>query len=164
MKTMDCRTAEEILARRYDDRGTDPPMEALREHLRVCPACAREAEEYRRAGDVLRRMTEARVRAKEASLDVLWTRVKAGIDERRAAEAPAGVPRLIRRWFWVPALAALAVLVLLFYPSDVSRTPFAPKSFDVSVEDIESDTATVALVDRGEDLPRVIWIIEDGKT
>jgi hypothetical protein len=29
---------------------------------------------------------------------------------------------------------------------------------------VESDTATVALVDKGEDLPRVIWIIEDGKT
>ncbi|MBP2678356.1 MAG: hypothetical protein H6Q82_1421, partial [Deltaproteobacteria bacterium] len=35
---------------------------------------------------------------------------------------------------------------------------------DVAVEDVESDVATVALVDKGEDLPRVIWIIEDGKT
>jgi len=29
------------------------------------------------------------------------------------------------------------------------------------VEDVESEVATVALVDKGEDLPRVIWIIED---
>ncbi|MBP2675525.1 MAG: hypothetical protein H6Q84_2365, partial [Deltaproteobacteria bacterium] len=33
-----------------------------------------------------------------------------------------------------------------------------------SVEDVESDDATVALVDKGEDLPRVIWIIEDAKS
>jgi len=26
---------------------------------------------------------------------------------------------------------------------------------------VESEVATVALVDKGEDLPRVIWIIED---
>jgi hypothetical protein len=30
---------------------------------------------------------------------------------------------------------------------------------------VESEVATVALVDKGEDLPRVIWIIEeDAKT
>jgi hypothetical protein len=29
---------------------------------------------------------------------------------------------------------------------------------------VESDTATVALVDKGEDLPTVIWIIDDART
>jgi hypothetical protein len=45
----------------------------------------------------------------------------------------------------------------------VSRAPFHPSSFEVAVEDLASDTATVALVDRGDDLPRVIWIIENDK-
>ena len=58
----------------------------------------------------------------------------------------------------------VAVLTLLFYPLNGSRAPFHPKSFDVTVESLESDTATVALVDKGEDLPRVIWIIENGNT
>src|SRR3972149_2222063 len=71
---------------------------------------------------------------------------------------------LLRRWFFVPGAAALAVLILLFYPSDGTRAPFHPKSFDVTVESLESDTATVALVDKGEELPRVIWVIEHGKT
>jgi hypothetical protein len=51
-----------------------------------------------------------------------------------------------------------------FGPSVGTRAPFHPNSFDVTVESIESDTATVALVDKGEELPRVIWIIEHGKT
>ena len=112
-------------------------------------------------GALLRLWTSARVAERSAGLDALWTRVASGIEERRGARSLAAIAR---KWFWVPAAAALAVLTLLFYSSDGARTPFRPKSFDVSVESIESDTATVALVDKGEDLPRVIWIIEDGKT
>ena len=52
-------------------------------------------------------------------------------------------------------------VVELFAGGRTDRSPFHPTSFDVSVEDVESDVATVALVDKGEDLPRVIWIIED---
>jgi hypothetical protein len=55
-------------------------------------------------------------------------------------------------------------LALLFYPAGTDRSPYHPGTFDVSVEDVESDVATVALVERGEDLPTVIWIIEDAKT
>jgi hypothetical protein len=91
----------------------------------------------------------------------MWTRVRAGIEERR--EAPrrrAWIPQ----WAWLPAALALAVLALLFYPTGTERQPFAPRSFEVAVEDVESDVATVALVDKGEDLPRVIWIIEDAKS
>jgi hypothetical protein len=55
-------------------------------------------------------------------------------------------------------------LALLFYPSRVNRAPFNPNSFDVAVEELDSDVAMVALVDRGEDLPRVIWIMENDKT
>ncbi|HSE14255.1 MAG TPA: hypothetical protein VLB08_01560, partial [Candidatus Deferrimicrobium sp.] len=70
----------------------------------------------------------------------------------------------IARWAWIPAAVALAVLALLFYPAGTDRSPYHPGTFDVSVEDVESDVATVALVERGEDLPTVIWIIEDAKT
>jgi hypothetical protein len=56
------------------------------------------------------------------------------------------------------------VAALLFYPAGTDRSPFHPSSFDVAVEDVESEVATVALVDKGEDLPRVIWIIEDART
>jgi hypothetical protein len=91
----------------------------------------------------------------------MWTRVRAGIGER--GEAP---PRRawIPRWAWLPAALALAVAAVLLYPTGTGRQPFNPRSFDVAVEDVESDAATVALVDKGEDLPRVIWIIEDAKS
>ena len=106
-------------------------------------------------------LAAARTLDKSAALDAMWTRVRAGIEERRAARTSW---RGILKWAWLPAGALIAVLAVLFYPSGVSRTPFHPSSFDVSVEDVESDAGTVAVLDRGEDYPRVIWIIEDEKT
>jgi hypothetical protein len=88
----------------------------------------------------------------------MWTRVRAGIAEGRVARRRSP---WVARWVWIPAAVAIALLALLFYPSRMDRSPFHPSSFDVAVEHVESDTATVALVDKGEDLPRVIWIIED---
>jgi hypothetical protein len=95
------------------------------------------------------------------ALDAMWTRVRAGIEESRETRRRSA---WTARWAWIPVAAALAVSAFLFYPSGTDRLPFQPGSFDVAVEDVESDVATVALVDKGENLPRVIWIIEDAKT
>jgi anti-sigma factor RsiW len=140
------------------------PQEAqgeLSAHLAACAACAAEERAASDVGLLLRAWAGARTAEAAPRLDAMWTRVRAGIEERR--EAPrrhAWIPR----WAWLPTALALAVLVFLFYPTGTARQPFAPSSFDVAVEDVESDAATVALVDKGEDLPRVIWIIEDAKS
>jgi uncharacterized membrane protein YdfJ with MMPL/SSD domain len=110
---------------------------------------------------MLRALTGIRAREKAPALDAMWTRLGAGIVESREARRRSS---WIARWAWIPAAVALAVLALLFYPAGTDRSPFHPSTFDVAVEDVESEVATVALVDKGEDLPRVIWIIENGKT
>jgi hypothetical protein len=107
---------------------------------------------------VLRALTGIRAMEKGPALDAMWTRVRAGIEESREASRRSS---RIARWTWIPAAVALAVAALLFYPAGTDRSPFHPSTFDVAVEDVESEVATVALVDKGEDLPRVIWIIED---
>jgi len=155
---MDCGTALGRIIAKAD--GLLPPREAaeLAGHLAGCPACAAEDAAISATGPVLRALTGIRAMEKAPALDAMWTRVRAGIEESR------GTPRRsswIARWAWIPAVVALAVSALLFYPAGTDRSPFHPSSFDVAVEDVESDTATVALIDKGEDLPTVIWIIED---
>ena len=157
---MDCAKTREMIQDHID--GVLPPDVAgkVREHLVSCGPCAAEDAEFRQVGELLRLWSAARVEEREPQLSVLSTRIRAGIEEKSVPWHSS----LLRRWFWVPAAAMLAVFALLFYPSDGTRAPFHPKSFDVTVESLESDTATVALVDKGEGLPRVIWIIENGKT
>ena len=158
---MDCRAALEKIGLKAD--GLLPREEAaeLSGHLAGCPACAAEDAAVSAAGTMLRALTAIRAREKAPALDAMWTRVRAGIEESREARRRSSWNA---RWAWIPAAVALAVLALLFYPAGTDRSPFHPSTFDVAVEDVESDVATVALVDKGEDLPRVIWIIEDAKT
>jgi anti-sigma factor RsiW len=158
---MDCGTALGKIMAKAD--GLLPREEAaeLAGHLAGCPACAAEDAAISATGPVLRALTGIRAMEKASALDAMWTRVRAGIEESGEARRR---PSWIARWAWIPAAVALAVLALLFYPSRTDRSPFHPTSFDVAVEDVESNTATVALVDKGEDLPTVIWIIEDAKT
>ncbi|MBI5905281.1 MAG: hypothetical protein HZB86_06980 [Deltaproteobacteria bacterium] len=157
---MDCRTALDRIAERAD--GALPPScsTELDAHLSACAECAAENARTMAVGPLLRSLAVLRAEEKAPQLDVLWTRVRAGIAERGRKPARS----LAWRWAWLPAALALAVFALLFYPTGADRPPFNPRHFDVAVEDVESDVATVALVDKGEELPRVIWIIEDAKS
>ena len=157
---MDCRTARDRIVERAD--GLLPPSRAaeLDAHLAGCAACAAENARVLAVGPMLRSLAAARAAEKAPQLDAMWTRVRAGIAEGEGTP----VRSLLWRWAWLPAALALAVFALLFYPAGMERSPFDPRHFDVAVEDVESDVATVALVDKGEELPRVIWIIEDAKS
>lgn len=158
---MDCREARGSIELKADGLLPREAEGELAVHLAACPSCAAEARAVRSVGPALRALVLARRAGKAAALDATWTRVRIGIEEEKQTRR---IPAWAVRWAWVPAAVALAVLALLFYPTGTDRTPLHPGNFDVAVEEVESEAATVALVDRGEDLPRVIWIIEDGKT
>src|SRR5512140_3902734 len=158
---MDCRAALGKIEAKADGFLPREAEAELSSHLAGCPACAAEDASISAEGPVLRALTGLRAREKAPALDAMWTRVRAGIEETRETRRRSS---RIGRWVWIPAAVALAALALLFYPAGTGRSPFHPSTFDVAVEDVESEVATVALVDKGEDLPRVIWIIEDAKT
>jgi anti-sigma factor RsiW len=158
---MDCGTALGKIIAKADGLLSRQEEAELADHLTGCPACAAEDAAHSAAGPALRALVGTRAMRKAPALDAMWTRVRAGIGENREARRRSWG---LARWAWIPVAVALAASALLFYPSGIDRSPFHPRSFDVSVEDVESDAATVALVDKGEDLPTVIWIIEDAKT
>jgi anti-sigma factor RsiW len=157
---MDCTTARRRIEERADGllpAAAGPELDA---HVASCPACAADRARTDAVGPLLRSWAAAQAGSKAPQLDAMWTRVRAGIGEREGARRASW----FKEWFWLPAALALAVSALLLYPTGADRSPFNPRHFNVSFEDVESDTADVALVDKGDDLPRVIWIIEDAKS
>ena len=163
---MDCGTARERMMATADGLHPREGEAELAGHLAECPACAAEAAAISATGPALRALAGIRAMEKAPALDAMWTRVRAGIEEGREERRRFPWMWIARwaRWAWIPAAVALAASAILFYPSGADRAPFHPSSFEVAVEDVEADDATVALVDKGEDLPRVIWIIEDART
>ncbi|MEW6719956.1 MAG: zf-HC2 domain-containing protein [Thermodesulfobacteriota bacterium] len=157
---VDCGTARRMIEHRADGLLPAEAGAELEAHLSACAACAAERRNTEAVGRMLRLHAAVSAGTAEPALDAMWTRVRAGIEEEKAARRafPAW------RWVWLPAAVALVVFGVLFYPTGTDRSPFNPRTFDVSVEDVESDIATVALVDKGEELPRVIWIIENAES
>jgi len=159
--TMDCRLAKTLIEKRAD--GLLPPdaEPELDAHLSSCRECAVEQSRSIAVGRLLRSHIDARTVPAQNGLDVMLTRVRAGIEEGK----PAGGVLSRRFWATFPVGAlALIIFAIMFYPAGPDRSPFNPQTFDVSVEDMESDIAVVTQLDMGEDLPRVIWIIEDAKS
>ena len=141
MAGTDCGRARERIHDLVDGRLPPGEAEELRRHLAGCPGCAREEEEILLVGRFLREAAAGA--AADPRLAALWTRVRAGIEERRDWEE--GRRAWLHRFLWIPAAAALAVLFFVFYPARVGRPPLAPGDFRVSVESLESEAATVAL-------------------
>jgi anti-sigma factor RsiW len=155
---MDCKKDDKLLHEWIDNRLTGPEAERVRAHVAGCPRCVDTVEAYRASGDLLRAWAAGGARERSPQLDAMWTRVRAGIAEKQEAKRTT---RRWRHWLWLPAAAALAVFTLMVYPSVVGRGPISPGDFRVEVETLDSETSTVALLDRGADFPQVIWISDD---
>jgi anti-sigma factor RsiW len=155
---MDCKRDVGLLHDWIDGRLSGAEADAVAAHVASCPRCADSVAAFRATGDLLRAWADAGARSRSPQLDAMWTRVRAGIAEKEAEQ------RSRIRWrhmFWIPVAAALAVFALLVYPSGVGRGPIAPGDFRVAVESLDSETSTVARLDRGEQYPQVIWISDD---
>src|SRR3989337_4056157 len=122
---MECRETRQRIQDLIDGRLPPGEAEEVRRHLRACAPCAAEEADLTRVGDLLRLWSAARVGEREPQLSALWTRVRAGIEQQGS---PWYAP-LLRRRVFVPAAAALAVLILLFYHSDGRRAQFQPHSY-----------------------------------
>jgi len=160
--TIDCKTARLFMDKQTDGALSPDAGAKLDAHLSLCQECAAWRSGSDAVGRLLRSHIDARAASARGGLDMMWTRVRAGIEEGK----PSGDVLIRRFWpaFCAGAAIALVALMLLLHPARPDRSPFNPRTFDVSVEEMESDIAVVTQLDMGEDLPRVIWIFEDAKS
>lgn len=128
----------------------------VRKHLDTCEDCKNYVDETSRLGELLRQYVRDEVDRLPGN--VIVGRVEAVL--RETAEER-------KSWFFgklkylIPAMVgAVALILILVYPSMVNRTGRPDLKFAATVESIEAENATVMLVDRGADVPKVIWIIE----
>lgn len=100
---MRCRKAEKWLLRSVDGRLDASRGSDLEAHLAACPACAREAAEYREMSGLLR------ARTTEEPLPRFWERLQPGLAEEKKSFSLV----ILERWCLraIPAFLGLAVAV-----------------------------------------------------
>ncbi len=153
---MICSDVREKIEMLKDGLLHRPQEGEVREHLDACADCRMYVDETGRIGDLLREYVKDEVgRLPE---NVVLKRVEASIEEAESKK---------RGWFLanlkylVPAfVGAVALILILVYPSMERHEIKQQVKFTATVESIEAKNATVMIVDKGHDTPKVIWIIE----
>lgn len=131
--------------------------EEVRRHLASCRECSAYVEDVKRTGELLRQFVSEEV--EKVPENAVLSRVEASIREEREKKI---FPRFLTRL--APVIVGLLALAAVMFYSSIEEKPSRVASFDVTVESVEAVNATVVLVNKGEDSPKVIWIIEREET
>ncbi len=154
MKCREAREKFELLK-----TGELPPEERenVESHVKACQECQGFLGDSERIGALLRRFVEEEISGLPE--EVVVGRVRAAVRESGGRRRFSGLVK----WLLPILVGAVALVAVLFYPSFETRKT-REFSYRVSVERVEAVNAAVVLVERGEDIPKVIWIIEREET
>jgi hypothetical protein len=167
---------DELVQRFLDGDLTPEEAMGAREMLASDPELRREADSYRRLGDLLREAAGAQDEAGE--LDVQWEKVAGRLDDRRVDEGDPGraavwVSEFVRhrKRYWIPAAgavaAAAAALVIMLGAPDVPEVPLDLEKATVlrsRVTDISLGTASTMVIEvetDGGGTAAILWVTAD---
>jgi anti-sigma factor RsiW len=158
-----CISVSKVLERYFDHEVTDKERFFVEAHLQDCPAC----REALRSMEELRTLIKVRVEeaVQNESFPWVWQKIERGI---RLEEKPT-FGETVRSWLqnspfsqkkaWIPAVAAISIILLLTIPLLLEKTSSYPSPS--VVEYIESQTNNVMVYESENTKVTVIWLFEE---
>jgi predicted anti-sigma-YlaC factor YlaD len=157
-----CSQVLKLLEKYFDQEATDKEKLLVEGHLQVCPACL----------DVLRSMEELRTlikvpveaAAQEEDFPWVWQKIEREIRSQRkptwlqSLRSRLDVSPLLKKKIWIPAVATLAVLLMITAQLIFKETPSYPGLSDV--EYLESEDYNVMVYQSENQKVTVIWLFE----
>jgi anti-sigma factor RsiW len=157
-----CSQVLKLLEKYFDQEATDKEKLLVEGHLQVCPACL----------DVLRSMEELRTlikvpveaAAREEDFPWVWQKIEREIRSQRkptwlqSLRSRLDVSPLFKKKIWIPAVATLAVLLMITAQLIFKETPSYPGLSDV--EYVESEDYNVMVYQSENQKVTVIWLFE----
>ena len=156
-----CNSVSELLEKYVDREVTEQERALVETHLLDCSSCRDDLKSLEELSNVMKVSLGEMARGEE--FDRVWLKVRR---ELRSEEKTAWWER-VRSWFalpvlhqkrvWVPAVAAMLVLIFVTVPLLLKKSPSLPEDF--GVEYVESKTNNVMVYEVG---PAVtgIWLFE----
>jgi anti-sigma-K factor RskA len=158
-----CSAVSKLLEKYFDQEVTDEERSLVDAHLLECHACQ----------GVLNAMEKLRVLVKAPVEEALqkedfpwvWQKIERGIrlEEKRTfwetLRLWLQIPRFSQRKAWIPAVAAISIILILTIPLLFKKTSSYPSPS--VVEYIESQTNNVMVYESEDTKVTVIWLFED---
>ena len=156
-----CNSVSQLLEKYVDQEVTEQEKNLVETHLLDCSSCRDDLKSLEELGNVMK--VPLGEMGQEEDFDRVWLKIRRGI---RSEERPArweifrswlGLPVLHQKRVWVPAVAAILVLIFVTVPLLLKKSPSLPEDF--GVEYVESKTNNVMVYEVGPAVT-VIWLFE----
>jgi anti-sigma factor RsiW len=158
-----CSSASKLLEKYFDQELTNEERSLVEAHLLGCPACQDELKLMEGLRDMIRTPVEEAVQ--KEGFPWMWQKIERGIQlEKRpnwweSIRSWLGMTPLHKRRVWIPAVAAIAILILIVTPLLFKKTSSYPGPF--VVEYVESQTNNVMVYESEKANVTVIWLFEE---
>ena len=156
-----CNSVSELLGKYLDQEVTEQEKALVEAHLVDCSSCRDELKSIVELSSVMKVPVEEM--AREEDFDRTWLKIRRELrsEERRSwwetFRSGFGFSVLHQKKVWIPAAAAILVLIFVTIPLLMKKSPSLPVGF--GVEYVESKTNNV-IVYEVEPAVTVIWILE----
>jgi hypothetical protein len=156
-----CSSVSELLEKYVDQEVTDQEKTLVEAHLLDCSSCRDDLKSMEEISNVMKVPLE--VMARQEDFDRVWLKIKREIrsEEKRSwwevFRSWLGLPVLHQKRVWIPAVAAILVLIFVTVPLLLKKNPSLPVDF--GVEYVESKTNNVMVYEVGP-TATVIWLFE----
>jgi anti-sigma-K factor RskA len=157
-----CSVVSRLLEKYFDREMTDEERSLVEAHLLDCQACQDRLRSMEELRDLVKAPVEEAVQNED--FQWIWQKIERGIrlEERHTfwetLQAWLQISPLFQKKVWIPAVAAMAIILLITIPLFFKKTP---SLLDQSViEYVESQTHNVMIYESENKKVTVIWLFE----
>ena len=157
-----CSSVSKLLEKYFDQEATVEERSLVEEHLPRCPICSEALRSMENLRDLIKLPVEDAVQKED--FQRVWENIRKGIrPKERSAWWETLLPRvdlsdLFRRKVWIPAAAAIVILILITGLLLFRKTS-SPQGLSV-VEYVESPDYNVMVYQSDKSKVTVIWLFE----
>jgi hypothetical protein len=158
-----CSAVSKLLEKYFDQEVTDEERSLVDAHLLECDACQGVLNSMEKLRNLVKAPVEEALQ--EEDFPWVWQKIERGIrlEEKRTFGETLRmwlrIPPFSQRKVWIPAVAAISIILILTIPSLFKKTSSYPTSS--VVEYIESQTNNVMVYESEDTKVTVIWLFEE---
>jgi hypothetical protein len=160
-----CSVVSRLLEKYFDREMTDEERSLVEAHLLDCQACQDRLRSMEEIRDLLKAPIEEAVQ--KENFQWIWQKIERGIrlEEKltfwETLRSWLQISPLFQRKVWIPAVAAMAIILLITLPLLFKKIPSYPSPS--VVEYVESRTHNVMVYELEKAKVTIIWLFEESE-